>query len=119
MNDNALPSQFEGFADARRQGFIAVKNLKDEGKKVVGTFCTYTPNEIFLAAGAIPVGICSFTDETIAEAEKVLPRNLCPLIKSSYGFAVTDKCPYIALVFGFTEARYVVRKKEPITVHIH
>jgi benzoyl-CoA reductase/2-hydroxyglutaryl-CoA dehydratase subunit BcrC/BadD/HgdB len=34
------------------------------------------------------------SDETIEEAEKDLPRNLCPLIKSSYGFGKTDKCPY-------------------------
>jgi len=85
----------DNFSDARRQGFLAVKNLKDAGKKVVGTFCTYTPTEIFWAAGAIPVSICSYSDETIADAEKDLPRNLCPLIKSSYGFAITDKCPYM------------------------
>ncbi|NLY46691.1 MAG: 2-hydroxyacyl-CoA dehydratase [Tissierella sp.] len=95
MAKNALPSAFENFADARKEGFLTVKNLKDEGKKVVGTFCAYTPVEIFLAAGAVSVGICSFSDETIPEAEKVLPSNLCPLIKSSYGFAITEKCPYM------------------------
>ena len=95
MNSNALPGQFDGFADARKQGFLAVKNLKDDGKKVVGVFCTFAPVEIILAAGAVSVGICAFSDETTAEAEKVLPRNLCPLVKSSYGFAVTEKCPYI------------------------
>ena len=95
MDSYTLPTQFESFADARKEGFIAVKDLKDAGKKVAGVFCTYTPQEIFLAAGAVPVGICSFSDETIAEAEKVLPRNLCPLIKSSYGFAITEKCPYM------------------------
>ena len=95
MSDNTLPGQFESFADARKQGFLAVKNLKDQGKKVVGVFCTYAPVEIILAAGAVSVGICAFSDETIAEAEKVLPRNLCPLVKSSYGFALTEKCPYI------------------------
>jgi len=95
MNNNVLPSQFEGFAEARKQGFLAIKNLKDQGKKVVGVFCTYAPVEIMMAAGAVPVGICAFSDETIAEAEKVLPRNLCPLIKSSYGFAITEKCPYM------------------------
>ena len=31
-----------------------------------------------MASGAIPVGLCSFSDETIAEAEQDLPRNLCP-----------------------------------------
>jgi len=95
MSEHILPSEFEGFADARRQGFLAVKELKDAGKKVVGTFCTYTPLEIMLAAGAVPVSICSYSDETIPDAERDLPRNLCPLIKSSYGFALTDKCPYI------------------------
>ena len=44
--------------------------------------------------GAAVVGLCSVSDETIPDAEKDLPRNLCPLIKSSYGFAKTDKCPY-------------------------
>jgi benzoyl-CoA reductase/2-hydroxyglutaryl-CoA dehydratase subunit BcrC/BadD/HgdB len=95
MSSNELPSQFESFADARKQGFIAVKNLKDAGKKVAGVFCTYSPVELILAAGAVSVGLCAFSDETIPEAEKVLPRNLCPLVKSSYGFAVTEKCPYM------------------------
>ena len=47
-----------------------------------------------MAMGAATVGLCSTSDETIAEAEKELPKNLCPLIKSSYGFAKTDKCPF-------------------------
>lgn len=95
MTNQALPSQFENFADARKQGFLSLKNLKDAGKNVAGVFCTYSPAEIIIAAGAVSVGICAFSDETIAEAEKVLPRNLCPLIKSSYGFAITEKCPYM------------------------
>lgn len=44
--------------------------------------------------GAATVSVCSTSDETIAAAEQDLPRNLCPLIKSSYGFAKTDKCPF-------------------------
>jgi benzoyl-CoA reductase/2-hydroxyglutaryl-CoA dehydratase subunit BcrC/BadD/HgdB len=72
-----------------------MKALKEEGKGVVGTFCTYVPVELITAAGLVPVGLCSTSDETIGDAEKELPRNLCPLIKSSYGFAVTEKCPYM------------------------
>lgn len=90
-----LPKIFDEFADARKTGFLAMKELKDQGKGVVGTFCTYTPLEIFYAADLVPVGLCATSDETVAEAEKDLPANLCPLIKSSYGFAVTDKCPYM------------------------
>ncbi|MDR0620380.1 MAG: 2-hydroxyacyl-CoA dehydratase family protein [Deltaproteobacteria bacterium] len=92
---NKLPEIFESFGEARRDGFLAMKAIKDKGIGVVGTFCTYTPYEVFTAAGLVPVGLCSTSDETIAEAEKTLPRNLCPLIKASYGFAVADKCPYM------------------------
>ena len=89
-----LPEIFEEFADARKNSFLAIKELKEEGIPVVGVFCTYLPREIPNAMGASVVGLCSVTDETIPDAEKDLPRNLCPLIKSSYGFAKTDKCPF-------------------------
>ncbi|WP_010256505.1 double-cubane-cluster-containing anaerobic reductase [Treponema primitia] len=95
IEQRELPEIFESFSDARKQGFMAMKNLKEQGKGVVGTFCTYVPVELFLAVGLVPVGLCSTSDETIGEAEKVLPRNLCPLIKASYGFAAADKCPYM------------------------
>ena len=89
-----LPSIFESFSEARRNGFVTAKALKDKNIPLVGTFCTYMPQEIAMAAGAVVVSLCSTSDETIGEAEKDLPRNLCPLIKSSYGFGKTDKCPY-------------------------
>ena len=89
-----LPEVFEEFADARKNSFLAIKKIKDAGTPIVGVFCTYLPREIANAMGAAVVGLCSVSDETIPDAEKDLPRNLCPLIKSSYGFAKTDKCPF-------------------------
>ncbi len=68
---------------------------KEAGKKVVGQYCLYTPSEIALAAGAIPVSLCGTRNDSIAPAEEVLPRAICPLIKSSYGFALKDSCPYL------------------------
>lgn len=93
--DNKLPKDFESFSDARRQGFLRAKEIKDRGEKMVGIYCTYTPKEVIYAAGAYPVSLCATNDETIPAAEKHLPKNLCPLIKASYGFAITDKCPYM------------------------
>jgi len=90
-----LPGIFESFGEARKNGFLSMKKLKENGRNVVGTFCTFVPVELIMAAGAIPVGLCSTSDETIPEAEKTLPANLCPLIKASYGFAVSEKCPYM------------------------
>lgn len=89
-----LPEIFEEFAEGRRNAFIKAKELKDKDVPLIGVFCTYFPQEIALAMGAATVSLCATSDETIADAEQDLPRNLCPLIKSSYGFAKTDKCPF-------------------------
>lgn len=92
MKLNAL---LEEFSELREQTMMELFNDRDTKKrKVVGIYCTYCPKELILAAGALPVGLCGTRDETINEAEQVLPRNLCPLIKSSYGFAATGKCPF-------------------------
>ncbi len=92
MND--LPKIFDDFSEARRNSFIKVKEYKDAGEHIVGTFCTFTPMEVIYAAGAYPISLCGMSDETIPDSERDLPKNLCPLIKSSYGFALTDKCPF-------------------------
>ncbi|MDO5111123.1 MAG: double-cubane-cluster-containing anaerobic reductase [Clostridia bacterium] len=89
-----LPAQFAEFGEARRNGFLKVKKVKEEGGRVAGIFCTFTPLEVLDAAGFTPVSLCGMSGETIPAAEAHLPKNLCPLIKSSYGFAVSDKCPY-------------------------
>lgn len=84
----------ENFLNIRQENIIRMKEAKEKGAKVVGIYCTYCPQELILAAKAIPVGLCGTKEEPIAAAEEHLPRNLCPLIKSSYGFAVTDTCPF-------------------------
>ena len=94
MNALELPKNFDEFVDARKAGFIRVKDYVQNGGHLVGMFCSYTPLELFDAAGVAVVGLCGTSNEPIEDAEKVLPKNLCPLIKSSYGFAYTDKCPY-------------------------
>lgn len=89
-----LEEFMQGFASAREENLIRIKEAKDQGGKVVGIYCTFCPQEMILAAGAIPVGLCGMSETPIAAAEETLPRNLCPLIKSSYGFAVTETCPF-------------------------
>ncbi|MGI5921860.1 MAG: double-cubane-cluster-containing anaerobic reductase [Syntrophomonadaceae bacterium] len=93
------------FARIRETNLMKIKAAKENGIKVVGIYCTYCPQELIIAAGAIPVGLCGTKEEPIAVAEETLPRNICPLIKSSYGFAVSDTCPFFHfsdLVIGET-----------------
>lgn len=88
------PKMLEQFDDLRERNIIVAKEAKEAGEKIVGMYCVYSPQELIVAAGAHPITLCGTKQEPIAAAEKVLPRNLCPLIKSSYGFAATDTCPY-------------------------
>jgi len=83
--------------DLRDQNILNLEHAKRNNKKIVGMYCAYSPKELILAAGALPVSLCGTKQEPIAAAEKVLPRNICPLIKSSFGFAITDTCPYFRL----------------------
>ena len=83
--DAALPRTFEEFDEARRQAFVRVMDYKRTGGRLVGYLCSYTPLEVIDAAGAAAVGLCGTSPETIPAAEAVLPANLCPLVKSTYG----------------------------------
>ncbi|MCK4593486.1 2-hydroxyacyl-CoA dehydratase [bacterium] len=67
---------------------------KQKGGKVFCTFCLYVSDEIITALGGIAVGLCAGTDFSEADAEVDLPRTLCPLIKSFYGFKKGRICPY-------------------------
>lgn len=71
-----------------------LNNHKKNGGKVLGTFCVFVPDEIILAAGAIGVGLCGGSQFWIEDGEKVLPRNICPLIKAFVGAKVSATCPY-------------------------
>lgn len=88
------PKLMEQIEALRGINAVKVKEASEAGKKIVGTYCIFSPQEIALAADAITVSLCGTKQEPIEDAERELPRNLCPLIKSSYGFAITDKCPY-------------------------
>lgn len=94
MTERTLPRSFEDFNEARKRGFLAAKEYKEQGGKLAGCLCSYTPLEVIDAAGMAAIGLCGMSDEAIPDAETVLPKNLCPLIKGTYGFALTEKCPY-------------------------
>lgn len=89
-----LPENFESYAQARKNGFLKMKELKESGQRIVGAYCSFIPTELVEAAGGTVVSLCASSEEPIPAAEADLPRNLCPLIKASYGFGLTDTCPY-------------------------
>jgi benzoyl-CoA reductase/2-hydroxyglutaryl-CoA dehydratase subunit BcrC/BadD/HgdB len=77
---------------------LRIRELLDEkktGRKIIGSYCVFVPEEIVLAANATLVGLCSGADFAMPEVEKLLPRNTCALIKSSFGFKLGKVCPYL------------------------
>lgn len=76
---------------------LRVKELLDmqsEGKKVVAAFCVFVPEELVLATGGACIGLCAGAQYSVPIGEKVLPRAMCPLIKSTLGFKLGGLCPY-------------------------
>ena len=77
---------------------LRIKELLDEkaaGRKIIGSYCVFVPEEIVLAANATLVGLCAGADFAMDAVEQVLPRNTCSLIKSTFGFKLGKVCPYL------------------------
>lgn len=99
--------QYLDFVVSEAHG-LRIKELVDAraaGRKVVGTFCLYVPEEIILAVDGICVGLCAGAEIGTEHAEQIVPRNTCALIKSFIGFKLARVCPYLEacdLIIGET-----------------
>jgi benzoyl-CoA reductase/2-hydroxyglutaryl-CoA dehydratase subunit BcrC/BadD/HgdB len=72
-------------------------DAKAKGRRIVGIMCEYTPRELIMAADAVPVCLCGGSAEMITPAEEHLPANLCPLIKSTYGYHLRKANPFLEM----------------------
>jgi benzoyl-CoA reductase/2-hydroxyglutaryl-CoA dehydratase subunit BcrC/BadD/HgdB len=77
---------------------LRIKELLDAkaaGRKVIGTFCVFVPEELVMAVDGVCVGLCAGAELGFEAAEQYVPRNTCSLIKSAFGFKLAKVCPYI------------------------
>lgn len=82
-----------------------LQEAKANGKKVIGAFCVFVPEELILAADGICVGLCAGAEAGVDLAGQYLPKNVCALIKSFFGFRLARLCPFTSscdLVVGET-----------------
>lgn len=66
-------------------GDSAADALRLSGRPVVGTMCNFVPDELVIAAGAIPVRLDAGDHHSATAAEAVLPRDACPVVRSAAG----------------------------------
>ena len=100
-----------------KRALAQVVSKRDAGAKVIGAYCSYAPVEVIWAMGGVPAVLCAFSNAPIAKAEETLPVNLCPLIKSSFGFIELKTCPFFeltdAVVQGAVE-KMIKQRRESI-----
>jgi len=116
LKQNNRPQGMEYFdyvmSEVHGKRIEEILEKKKKGKPLVGTFCIFVPEEIVVGADGVCYGLCGGAEFSIADAEKDLPRNICPLIKSAYGFKVQKTCPYTqASNFIYGETTCEAKKK--------
>lgn len=67
-----------------------IREYRNNGGKSIGTFCIYVPDEIALAANVLPVPLCGGSSWSVNYADKMLPRDICPLVRSTFGMAFSN-----------------------------
>ena len=85
------------FRDTVKHCLEYAEAQKAGGARIVGIMCEYTPRELIMAAGGVPVCLCGGSAEMVQAADKDLPSNLCALIKSTFGYSVEKACPFLEM----------------------
>ena len=74
-----------------------VEAAKAQGKKVIGYMCLFAPTELILAADAIPVRVNSGWYDASKLGDRVVPVEVCPVIRSTIGAKMIELSPYLEL----------------------
>jgi bzd-type benzoyl-CoA reductase N subunit len=71
------------------------RELKAEGKGIIGYMCTFTPIEIIAAAGLVPFRLTGSADEPISDADRHLETIACPYTRSILDVTLKGKYDFL------------------------
>ena len=74
-----------------------IRAAKEEGKKVIGYTCLFAPVELILAADAIPVRVNSGWYDASKLGDRIVPVEVCPMVRSTIGAKMIELSPYLEL----------------------
>lgn len=74
---------------------LRAKELRKQGKKVIGYLCAFTPAEIITAAGFVPVRIKGDVNEPITKADTEMETIICPLVRSCFDLALKGNYEFL------------------------
>ena len=75
-------------------GFRA-RELKNQGRKIIGYLCALAPVEIITAAGFIPFRIKGNVNEPITKADTQMETIVCPLVRSCFDMALKGNYEFL------------------------
>jgi benzoyl-CoA reductase subunit C len=71
------------------------RELKSQGRKLIGYLCAFTPLEIITAAGLVPFRIKGDVNEPITRADTQMETIICPLVRSCYDITLKGKYDFL------------------------
>jgi benzoyl-CoA reductase/2-hydroxyglutaryl-CoA dehydratase subunit BcrC/BadD/HgdB len=81
--------------DLYRDRFRRAKELKQEGKKILGYLCLQAPLEMISAFQIIPFRMFGKIDETPTQVDRFLPRAFCPFVRSVFDLSLKGKYDFL------------------------
>src|SRR3990170_2994381 len=88
---------FDKIANLFGQRQEELQKAKQNGKKVIGYFCSFAPIELVLAADAIPVRVSSGWYDASKIGDRVVPVEVCPMVRSAIGAQMISLSPFLEL----------------------
>jgi len=71
------------------------RELKGEGKKIIGYLCSFTPVEMITAAGLVPFRITGSMKQPITQAHSYLETIACPFTRSAFDLALKGNYSFL------------------------
>lgn len=78
----------------RNNAFVTALALSGEGRHIAGIYGVDVPREILWAMDIVPINVFGIDGSNIEAAEKFMDKKSCSLLKASYGYVITDRCPF-------------------------
>jgi len=80
-----IPDAMTYFYDICKSRFANGMDLPQNGKKLVGTMCLQVPDELIMAAGGVPVRLCSGAYAFDQVGGDFMPAKSCPMVRATMG----------------------------------
>ena len=75
---------------------LRARELKNEGKKIIGYICSFVPLEIISASGCIPFRVRGNVHEPITKGDTLLETIVCPYYRSIFDLSVKGKYDFLS-----------------------